>query len=117
MSEGSRHDVGVMIKSISTLDWQNEPIRNLQPRRVSLSKILNRHFLSQQSSFEDERILSGIDFRSGIRKNAKTPNTPSPSLKSIKSDIPHEMDHEPLWLSLLGGAGLFLGIAMIWILA
>jgi phosphate/sulfate permease len=117
MSEGAGHDVGVMIKSISTLVWQNDSIRNQQLKRVSLTKTLKRHFLSQRSSFEDDRILTGIDFRLDMRRRAKSPHAPISKFKFNKSKSPHEMDSEPFWVSLLGGVSLFLGLVTVWILA
>jgi phosphate/sulfate permease len=117
MSQGICHDVGVMIKSISTLDWQNEHVRNLQLRRVSLPRTLKRRFPSHRSSFEDDRILTRIDFGPGVSKKSLFNNPLSPGQKFHKSRASDEMNHEPLWVSVLGGIGLFLGLVTIWILA
>ena len=117
MSEGVRHDMGVMIKNISTLDWQNESIRKLQLRRVSLSKFVKRDARSEQLNPQDNSILRGIDFQAKSRQKTKSRSALYSPTKPSKPKNHHGSGDEPLWVSVMGGAGLFLGIITIWILA
>ena len=117
MSEGARHDMGVMIKSIATLEWQNESIRKLQLRRVSLSKFVRSHAGSEQSNPQDNSILRGVDFQAKGRQRTKSRPALYPPTKPSKPKKHHGSGDEPLWVSVMGGAGLFLGIVTIWILA
>ena len=117
MSEGARHDMGVMIKSISTLDWQNDSIRKLQLRRVSLSKFVRSHAGSEQLNPQDNSILTGIDFQAKGRQRTKSLSALYLPTKPSKPKKHHGSGDEPLWVSVMGGAGLFLGIVTIWILA
>ena len=117
MSEGARHDMGVMIKSISTLDWQNDSIRKLQLRRVSLSKFVKRDARSEQLNPQDNSILTGIDFQAKGRQRTKSLSALYPPTKPSKPKKHHGSGDEPLWVSVMGGAGLFVGIVTIWILA
>jgi phosphate/sulfate permease len=117
MSEGGGHDMGVMIKSISTLDWQNESIRKLQLRRVSLSKFVKRDARSEQLNPQDNSILRGIDFQARGRQRTKSRLPLDPPTEPSKPKKHHGSSDEPLWVSVMGGAGLFLGIVTIWILS
>lgn len=117
MSNGCWHDVHVMIKNVSTLDWHIEPIRRPQLRRVALSKAPKRQNHSKHSGLEDGRIVSGIDFGRRTQTKAKTPLFIKPNLNDNFSNNNHGKEHEPLWVSVFGGAGLVLGILAIWILA
>ena len=109
--------MGVMIKSISTLDWQNDSIRKLQLRRVSLSKFVRSHAGSEQLNPQDNSILTGINFQAKGRQSTKSLSALYPPTKPWKPKKHHGSGDEPLWVSVMGGAGLFLGIVTIWILA
>ena len=111
------HDGGVMIKNTSTMDWQFGAARSIHPSRTHLSKAIKRHVLSQHAGIDNERILSGIDFRKGGRRYSPQTSPPSSQPKTLRKSNDQAPDTEPWWLSLLGGCGLMLGFLLMWILA
>jgi len=118
MSEGRVHDVDVMIKNTSTLDWRLGISHTIQPRRILFSKTLRNHALSQHSQFDVSRILTGINFGSSSRSKVSCyQSSPSHQPEHQKSKSHDQLDHEPLWVSLLGGISLVVGFLIIWILA
>ena len=116
MSQGRAHDFHVMIKNSSTLAWQFDSSRRYQLRRVPISGRLKNDSLSQDSPSEGNWILPGMDFSLDALKTQRWHESLPVHQIKPKSPLHHPSDQEPLWVSVLGGLSLVVGLLMIWVL-
>lgn len=109
MSKGVVQDGGVMNDQTTTFPWQHVKMTTIYPRRVSLSLHSEQN---GRQRHDDRRIISGVDFgrrefhRS--RRSSRKPEAGSPRTSRGET--------EPLWVSILGGVGIAIGILASWIL-
>lgn len=109
MSNGSGQDGGVMNNQTTTFPWHNSQLVRTQPRRISFSLHSERN---HKRIFEDQRIITGIQFGKSDSLASKQYSTKLSYLRSRQT----EKETEPVWVSVLGGIGVALGFIACWVL-